>query len=303
MHEKHVFFYEFYNIVLSMQTAELGLRSPHGFKRFFTAMPPRSRTELSIRGLGLRERMPACMVERREGTGDYLLMLFHDRARVGTSLPLLHVPPDTLMIWPPNRSQYYGNRDHGFEHSWLHCSGNRIRRILAETRLPLGSPFPAPDVASFQQSLSDIHGELTMHLRPDLRIAGNVLENCLREFARMRESPKRSQVDGRLLAVRRIMDEVPGHKVSLSDLARTAAMAPSTFSANFRQVFGLSPAGYLIQCRMRRAAHLLSNCNLSVSEAATEVGYDDPFHFSKLFKKHMRSSPRDLRKGRESSSR
>ena len=245
--------------------------------------------------------MPARLVERPAGTGDYLFMLFHDRANVGTSPATSVVPPDTLMIWPPGRAQYYGSRDHGFEHSWLHCSGTRVRRILRETQLPLGFPFPAPDVARFQQCLSDIHGELTLHLQPDLRIVGNTLENCLRELARQREASKEGRISPPLLALRRIMDDVPDERISLADMARKAGMAASTFSASFRRTFGLSPSSYLIQCRMRRAAHLLSNCCLSVSETATAVGYDDPFHFSKLFKKHMGVSPREMRKGLGSS--
>jgi AraC-like DNA-binding protein len=282
-----------------MQTSALLLRSPHGFKRFFSAAAARPRAALHIRGLGLRERMPPCEVERPRGTGDYLFMLFHDRASAGTEPGRnVAVGPDTLVIWKPGQGQFYGNREHGFEHSWLHCSGDRVRRILAETRLPIGRPFPALEVARFLQCLSDIHGELVTHLHPDLRLAGNFLENCLRELARLHLRPGRARrIDQPLLAVRRMIDEMPDRKISLADLARVAGMPAPTFSARFKRTFDLSPKAYLIQGRMRRAAYLLTHRNLSVTEVAAEVGYDDPFHFSKIFKKHLGLSPRAMRKG------
>ncbi len=46
---------------------------------------------------------------------------------------------------------------------------------------------------------------------------------------------------------------------------------------------------------MRHAAHLLANRNLTISEIALQVGYDDLFHFSKTFKKHFGASPRSYR--------
>ena len=81
----------------------------------------------------------------------------------------------------------------------------------------------------------------------------------------------------------------------LQDLARTAGMSPSYFCTQFKKWFGLSPIDYLIQYRMLHAAHLLADNNLMVSEIALRVGYNDPFLFSKMFKKHFGQSPRAMR--------
>jgi len=43
------------------------------------------------------------------------------------------------------------------------------------------------------------------------------------------------------------------------------------------------------------AAHLLADRNLTISEIATRVGYNDPFFFSWMFKKHFGQSPREMR--------
>lgn len=280
-----------------MNSAELSLQSPRGFKRFYAAGGVRPQAEFDVSGLGIRERMPACWLDRPKGTGDYLLMLFHDQARAGTSAANpVPVRPDTLMIWGPGQGQHYGNEQAGFEHSWMHCSGPRMEAIFSGIALPLGSPLPVTNVAQILQCLLEIHGEIAAEAEPDYRVAGNLLENCLRAVARAHGVRKKvGRVSEPLLAARRLLDSVPRERVNFSELAREVGMSGATFSLAFKRHFGLSPKVYLVQCQMRRAAYLLSYRNLTVTQAAAEVGYEDPFHFSKLFKKHLGSSPSSLR--------
>jgi iron complex transport system substrate-binding protein len=70
----------------------------------------------------------------------------------------------------------------------------------------------------------------------------------------------------------------------------------SHFSALFKAHFGTSPIDYLVRLRLRAAAYLLRDVNVSVSSAAASVGYDDLYYFSKLFKKKLGVSPRAYRK-------
>jgi AraC-like DNA-binding protein len=59
---------------------------------------------------------------------------------------------------------------------------------------------------------------------------------------------------------------------------------------------GLSTMGYLTHFRMARAAELLRMGDVSVSLVASSVGYDDPLHFSRAFKKHFGLSPTEYRR-------
>lgn len=281
-----------------MLTTEPLLRTPHGFKRFFSATAPSGKTELAVRGLGIRELMPPCIVDRPNGTDDYLLMVFHDRALAGTSATdHVTVTPDTMMIWPPGEGQYYGSRNERFSHSWIHVSGTRVKPMLQASSLRVCEPFVLVEVTRFLQCLTDVHGEVTFHVKPDYRIIGNLLENYLLEAARqLAKSSSEHWVAEPLLAVMRKIETSFDHAIQLSDLAEAAGMSISTLSVHFKKTFGLSPKNYLIQYRMRYAAHLMMDRNLNVSEVAAQVGYDDPFHFSKLFKKHCGASPRALRK-------
>ena len=273
-----------------MQTPLPLLASASGFKRFFSLRPAVETAGIAIRGLGIREMMPAGIIDRPEGTGDYLFMLFHDAAIIGAAGDqAIRIMPDTMMIWPPGMAQRYGHPRERFRHSWLHVAGRRIDAVMREIDLPLGGPFPAPDVALMLQCLSMLHHELACQQHPDFRIAGNLLENGLRETARLRRGDAVG-IDAPLLDVRRKID-AGNYQMTLQELAAAAGMPVTTFSARFKKAFGFSPKAYVIQHRLRHAAHLLRNTNLTVAEVAAQVGYNDPFHFSKLFKTHLNMSP------------
>ncbi|HSI86762.1 MAG: helix-turn-helix transcriptional regulator [Candidatus Methylacidiphilales bacterium] len=253
---------------------------------------------LSIRGIGVRERMPACRIERPHGTPDYLFMLFHDAAETDTrEKPLEPLRPDMMMIWPPCTAQYYGNEAGPFSHSWIHCEGERVRTMLHESRIPVARAFHLADTSRFQQCLLEMHGELVSYTQPSAVIVGNLLENCVHEIARAvcRQAAASVRVPENLLAVRKLIGTAPARSLTLQDLAAIAGMSVPHFSARFRKTFGLSPIECLIQHRMHHAMHLLTDRNLSVAQVATQVGYDDVFHFSKMFKKHFGASPRDMR--------
>ena len=61
------------------------------------------------------------------------------------------------------------------------------------------------------------------------------------------------------------------------------------------EIMGVSPQQYLIDLRLRNARDLLISTDLSISEVARSVGYDDPLYFSRLYRKHYGLSPRESR--------
>jgi len=54
---------------------------------------------------------------------------------------------------------------------------------------------------------------------------------------------------------------------------------------------GTTPQRFAERLRLDHARHLLERTNLSVSEVAAEVGFDDPFYFSRRFKRAFGKAP------------
>lgn len=83
--------------------------------------------------------------------------------------------------------------------------------------------------------------------------------------------------------------------ISLYTLSRNMYLSPVYISKIFKEIMGDSPINYLIQIRLSKARLLLKDTDFSIKTISKMVGYDDPYYFSKLFKKYYGLSPNKVR--------
>jgi AraC-like DNA-binding protein len=86
--------------------------------------------------------------------------------------------------------------------------------------------------------------------------------------------------------------------LSLKDLASEAFMSESHFSHTFKEMVGISPRKYVTRAKVLRAQELLLSTDRSVKSIAMALGYDDPHHFSRVFRRSAGQSPSYFRKNR-----
>ena len=95
--------------------------------------------------------------------------------------------------------------------------------------------------------------------------------------------------------VRRMITYFEEHyreKISLDQVARNMYLSPFYISKIFKSETGDTPINYLIRLRMERARDLMeSRRSLTIQDVASQVGYEDVRHFSKLFKKLYGTAP------------
>jgi len=77
----------------------------------------------------------------------------------------------------------------------------------------------------------------------------------------------------------------------LAHYAHSAGLSVAQYSKLFHAYTGTSPMNYLFELRMQRACELLASGHCSVKEIAHQLGYDDPFYFSRAFKRATGRSP------------
>jgi AraC-like DNA-binding protein len=84
--------------------------------------------------------------------------------------------------------------------------------------------------------------------------------------------------------------------LSLRDLVEFSRLSPSTVGRLFREHLQMTPVSWIMRLKMERAQLLLRSRRLSVNEVGGQVGFSDPYYFSKCFKKATGLSPRDYRR-------
>lgn len=250
------------------------------------------------RGIGIREPMFNSNVDRPLGTGDWLIMFFHEAARLDAEDSSPSSPPSTLIIWPPGAHQFYswGAQPAVEPHSWMHVEGSLVQQQIELNRLPLKSPITLKDGSIMTQTLEAMMLEMRMGMSTDLTILRNLFENWARSVARHIHSvDPANRIPPPLLRVQRHLDSHFTSRTSLDDLAKIAAMSRSYLCHQFRDCFESSISEYVTRKRMSAAQRLLFDMSLRPGEIAEAVGYADIYQFSKQFKKNFGVSPSQYR--------
>jgi AraC family transcriptional regulator, arabinose operon regulatory protein len=102
-------------------------------------------------------------------------------------------------------------------------------------------------------------------------------------------------MDPRVARVLEQLENRVHEPLTIRALAAGLGLSPSRFSHLFRDEVGASPMRYLQSLRMTRAMVLLERTSFSVREVMVQVGYNDPSHFARDFRRHHGVGPRDLR--------
>ena len=103
--------------------------------------------------------------------------------------------------------------------------------------------------------------------------------------------------ESRLETILREMQNHPENPYPVEALARKANMAPTHFITRFRNLAGLPPRQFLLDCRMKAARRLLQETAAPVTEIALQLGFCSSQHFASLFKRHTGITPLACRAG------
>lgn len=99
--------------------------------------------------------------------------------------------------------------------------------------------------------------------------------------------------------IKDILSEIEANysqKLMIGTMAEKYHINISYLSDLFKRETGKPFTSYLVEYRMNKAVELLSDDRLTIYEISEKVGYDDYFHFNKLFKKYKNITPAAYRK-------
>ena len=111
---------------------------------------------------------------------------------------------------------------------------------------------------------------------------------------------------------RRGSPSLPGYKLKLTDwmaqhlaedlnldrLSTQVELSKFDFGGLFKRAVGISPSQYQIDLRMNEARRLLRETKKSILDVALDVGYTNPSHFAKLFRRENGLTPSEYRQQR-----
>lgn len=143
---------------------------------------------------------------------------------------------------------------------------------------------------------SPVYGQLELgYMRGVLLMAAASLRMILTELCSHAENSVRSTSTEAVFQSLLWMKQNVSARSTLEQLARRAKFSVPHYSALFRRSTGFSPMDYFLRLKIQKACQLLDTTGLRVSEVASAVGWEDPFYFSRFFRKITGKSPRSYR--------
>ena len=108
-------------------------------------------------------------------------------------------------------------------------------------------------------------------------------KNIFRQMLQLRQPVK---VD-----VHRVVEDNYTSPISLEELAYLSGRSLSSFKRDFQSIYGEPPAKWIREKRLSRAQQMLQSTQLSVADVAYSLGFENPTHFSRIFKQQFGYSP------------
>ncbi len=91
------------------------------------------------------------------------------------------------------------------------------------------------------------------------------------------------------------INEHISQKISLQDIADTFGVSPNYMGQLFKKHMDIGISEYITNQKVNEAKGLLKNTSLKIYEISDQLGFEDAFYFSKVFKKNTGMSPKDYR--------
>ncbi|MBQ5937958.1 MAG: helix-turn-helix transcriptional regulator [Bacteroidaceae bacterium] len=108
-------------------------------------------------------------------------------------------------------------------------------------------------------------------------------KNIFRQMLQLRQPVKTD--------IHRVVEENYTSPISLDELAYLSGRSLSSFKREFQDIYGESPARWIREKRLSKAQEMLRSSSLSVADVAYSLGFENPTHFSRIFKQQYGSSP------------
>jgi len=120
------------------------------------------------------------------------------------------------------------------------------------------------------------------------------------EHVTYREDDSDRHHDEDIIQIQLWLHQHHAQPLQLADVAKQFGMSIRNFNRRFLAATGKTPLRYLQGLRIEEGRDLLGNSNLSITEVAEKVGYQDSSHFSRLFRNILTVTPQDYRKSMRS---
>ncbi|WNS42886.1 helix-turn-helix domain-containing protein [Paenibacillus sp. MMS20-IR301] len=201
-----------------------------------------------------------------------------------------------MIIIPPGTPHRYGAAAaNPWSIYWFHFKGEHAAQLVSLFGLSAAQlALPPSGIARFTewfQPAYELLAERTYSLTSHVHVAQTARQLLSGIGLNTMKSAQEKKRENYLEQAIQYMNQHMDTSIKLTELARHVGLSQQHLIHLFNLETGVPPIEYFLRLKIQRAGQLLDLTELSIKEISAAVGINDPYYFSRLFKKMSGFSP------------
>jgi len=237
---------------------------------------------------------------KKQAAGDHFLLIYVAKGEGWYSVrdKMFHVSENDFFVLSQEMSMSLGSSENNpWSIFWAYFSGiqasNIVLHLMGKNNF---APRKAKPLVGRIAQFNDIlhHLELLENME-NLVYANSRFYSFLCSFRlTVLSAKKHAKKDSVIQSIEFMRENLHGN-VTLADLAKAAGLSVSHYCALFKKRTMQSPLNLYTSMKVQRACQMLQNKDQTIKSIAYSLGFFDQYHFSKVFKQVMGSSPKHFK--------
>jgi AraC-like DNA-binding protein len=203
------------------------------------------------------------------------------------------VPGSMMFLFPGVEHAYKPDFETGWTEYWVGFKGPYADLLCANGFISPDRPFRA---AGLQNGILSLYSQIFDQVRnqePLYQIkAGSFIIMLIAEIlAGERRAAQSTHAEQLVAKAKFLMQENIDGEINLNVICDALGVSGSHLNEVFKSYMSMTPYQYFISIKIHRAKELLERGGLAVKEVAFQLGFNDEYYFSRLFKNKTGLSP------------
>jgi AraC-like DNA-binding protein len=204
-----------------------------------------------------------------------------------------------IILFPGERHRYKPNNETGWDEYWIGIKGEIIDNLVKRNFIRPETPTL---YIGFHEGIFSLFNTVIENTKQESAgyqqlISGAALHLMGSFHAIVKQNAEACEEKEMIVNKARLLFRANlTNNFSPEQAARELQVGYSWFRKVFKSYTSLSPGQYYIQLKIERAREMLNNPAIPIKDVALELGFENYFYFSKLFKEKTGINPSDYRK-------
>lgn len=258
--------------------------------------------DLFITDIGFYPNAENHFRERRKGTsGNIIIYCVDGFGYYEAKGEVVNIKKHDVLVIPANVPHKYGaNPENPWTIYWMHVEGEKANLISGKIPHIIHLNNEIPDLYLNRiHMFDDIFNKISIYYNhKNIEYANLMVSNFLATIFYQDLYLWKSDNSGEKLIDRSLdfMRKSVHKNLTLHDLSAHSELSVSQYSNIFKQKTSTSPMLFYIHLKVQKSCQLMENPAKRIKEIALDLGFEDQFYFSRVFKKVMGLSPARFKK-------